>query len=244
MKKDLYLSELRLQIVELFTIAEIQNICFDLGIDHEELGGASSPKSVLVRNLIAFCERTNKTDKLILLCKNLRPSKNWHHFISESPEKEKEGAIKPDVSQRKLRVFLSYGKPDYEKVLKLYDRLVSDGFLPWMDKKDLLGGQDWQLEIESAIRKSDVVIVCGSQRSVNRIGFVQYEIRHALQRSQEFPEGAIFLIPLKLELCELPNSLKKYHWIEYFLPDGYDRLHSSLIYCSRKLGIDLKTRLS
>src|SRR3982074_3375817 len=102
-------------------------------------------------------------------------------------------------STNNLQVFLCHATEDKEVARELYFRLSHDGFDPWLDEKKLLGGQDWNLEIKKAERKSDIIVVCLSPRSVSKRGFVQKEIKDALDIADEQPEGSIFIIPLILE---------------------------------------------
>lgn len=128
----------------------------------------------------------------------------------------------------RLSVFLCHASSDKPKVRELHQRLSNDGFTPWLDETNLLPGQDWQQEIPRAVRKSDIVLVCLSQASINKTGYVQKEIRYALDVADEQPEGTIFIIPLKLEECEVPERLRKWQWVNLFADDGYDRLILSL----------------
>ncbi len=139
---------------------------------------------------------------------------------------------------RSLNVFLCHASYDKPQVRKLYDRLSGEGWItPWLDEENLLPGQDWRTEISYAVRKSDVVIVCLSKASVNKEGFVQKEIKYALDLADEKPEGTIFIIPLKLEECIVPNRLEKWHWVNYSLIGGYEKLLKSLIVRIESLNI-------
>lgn len=127
-----------------------------------------------------------------------------------------------------LVVFLCHASPDKAAVRELYTRLLSDGARPWLDENDLLPGQDWQLEIRNAIRRSDVVLVCLSAQSVTRAGFAQREIRFALDVADEQPEGTIFVIPVLLEECRVPDRLSQLHWVRLYDADGYTKLLRAL----------------
>lgn len=131
-------------------------------------------------------------------------------------------------TERPLRAFLCHSSGDKKTVRRLYDRLYDDGVLPWLDEKNLLPGQDWELEIRNAVRRSDVVIVCLSATSVTRAGFVQREIGFALDAADEQPEGAIFLIPLRLEKCDVPHRLRRWQWVDLFEDPGYNQLLRAL----------------
>ena len=107
---------------------------------------------------------------------------------------------------RPLRVFLCHASQDKPSVWKLYRYLKQHGVQPWLDQQDLLPGEDWEVEIPKALFASDVILVCLSKNSVNKEGFVQKEITFALDKAMEKPEGTIFIIPVKLEDCEIPQT--------------------------------------
>jgi formylglycine-generating enzyme required for sulfatase activity len=127
-----------------------------------------------------------------------------------------------------LRIFLCHSSGDKPAVRNLYQRLSSDGFDPWLDEEKLLPGQEWKIEIPKAVKTSDVVIVCLSQKAINKSGYVQKEIKFALDKAEEQPEGTISLIPLKLEECDVPERLQRWQWVNLFEEKGHERLMRSL----------------
>jgi TIR domain/Effector-associated domain 1 len=140
-----------------------------------------------------------------------------------------QGAVS-GAAGRKLRVFLCHSSADKPVVRELHQKLIADGFQPWLDEVDILPGQDWDLEIKRAVRHSDVVVVTLSQGSVDKIGYVQKEIKMVLDLADEQPEGAIFLIPLKLENCQVPDRLSRWQYVDYYTDPvaGYQRLLRAL----------------
>jgi acyl carrier protein len=142
-------------------------------------------------------------------------------------------------SGRLLRVFLCHSAGDKHRVRELYQRLRSDGIKPWLDEQDLLPGQDWSLEIAKAVRNSDVVLVCCSRESINKAGFIQREIRFALDVADEQPENTIFIIPLRLEECEVPDRLRRWHWVNLFEESGYEKLMRALRVRASGLGLSV-----
>ena len=122
-------------------------------------------------------------------------------------------------SDRPLRVFLCHASGDKPAVRALYERLISDGVDAWLDKEKLLPGQEWDMEITSAVRAADAVIVCLSNQSVTKEGYVQKEIRFALDVADEKPEGSIYIIPARLEECQVPSRLNRWQWVDIFF-DG------------------------
>ncbi len=118
---------------------------------------------------------------------------------------------------RKLRVFLCHSSQDKPIVRQLYQRLNAEGWIdPWLDAEKLLPGHDWDLEIEKAVERSDIILVCLSNGSISKEGYLQKELRMVLEMTLNMPEGAIFLIPLKLEECEIPRRLRTWQWLEFF----------------------------
>lgn len=127
-----------------------------------------------------------------------------------------------------VRVFLCHSSQDKEIVRELHQRLRQDGFDPWLDEEDLLPGQDWDWAIRKAIREADAVAICLSRSSTTKAGYVQKEIKFALDVADEQPQGAIFLIPARLEDCEVPDRLSRLHWVDLFTDLGYRRLVRAL----------------
>jgi hypothetical protein len=119
------------------------------------------------------------------------------------------------------QVFVSYAREDSGEALDLYHKLREVGFRPWIDQEDILPGEDWELKIRNILRKSDFLIICLSKHSVAHRGYIQREIKMALDVAEEMPEGSIFLIPIRLEDCEVPSRLLRYQYVDLFSPNGF-----------------------
>ena len=132
------------------------------------------------------------------------------------------------VSRRRLRVFLAHAHSDQEDVRNLYHRLIKDGVEAWLDEQKLLPGQAWEYEIRKAVRESDVVIVCLSKQFNRQKGYRQKEVRIALEEADLLPEGQIFIVPARLEECDLPESLRRWQRVDLFEVNGYKKLLQAL----------------
>lgn len=118
---------------------------------------------------------------------------------------------------RQLRVFLCHASQDKSIVRELQQRLEDEGWIdPWLDEKRLHPGEDWRVSIEEAVESSDLVVICLSNNSVDKEGFIQKELRYAREIALEKPEGTIFIIPLRLEDCDVPRGLRFFQWTNYF----------------------------
>lgn len=135
--------------------------------------------------------------------------------------------------KKKLKVFLSHASQDKSTVRELYYRLKSEGWIdPWLDEEELLPGQDWNSEIIKGIESAHAVVVCLSSRSITKEGYVQRELQFSLRTALEKPEGTTFILPLRLDDCEVPISIQNWQYADYF-PEGrkeqaYSRILKSL----------------
>jgi hypothetical protein len=141
--------------------------------------------------------------------------------------------VEDSGAQAEFLVFLCHASEDKEAVRLLHRKLRQSGFHPWLDEEELLPGQDWNAEITKILRTAHVVLVCISQRFKKR-GYVQKEVVRALDVAEEQPEGAIFLIPVRLEDCEVPERLRRWQWVDLFRESGYSKLEVALKFASRR----------
>jgi hypothetical protein len=141
---------------------------------------------------------------------------------------------------RLLRVFLCHSKRDKAVVRKLYRRLELHGVEAWFDEESLLPGEDWELAIKKAVSNADVVLACISQTSVTTRGFAQKEIKLALDVADQQPEGTIYVVPVRLDDCEVPDRLRRWHWVNLFEENGFDKLTAALKRRADELGIERK----
>lgn len=132
------------------------------------------------------------------------------------------------LEDQRALIFLCYAKPDRDSVKNLYDSLVDGGFAPWMDEKNILPGEFWSSSIRRAIRRSDFFLACISKNSITRRGYLQKEIREGLEMWKEKLEDDIYLIPIRLEDCELPQNLTSFQCLNLFEKEGFTQLKGAL----------------
>lgn len=72
---DVDLINLHKQIAEHFDLSEIQGLCFDLGVEYEDL--AASTRTDKARELVKFGYRTGRIPDMVRLCAELRPNEVW-----------------------------------------------------------------------------------------------------------------------------------------------------------------------
>ena len=92
--------------------------------------------------------------------------------------------------------FISYAKEDREKVLQYFRRLEKDSFRPWLDEHHIPPGSDWDRLIRNKIRQARFFLIFLSSNAVNKSGYIQREIKEALDVAEEMPDGKIFILSL------------------------------------------------
>jgi len=121
------------------------------------------------------------------------------------------------------RVFIAYVVEDLKLARKLRDGLAAAGCAPWLDKDQLLAGQDWPRAIERAIGRADAFVACFSPRSLKKRGQFQCELRLALEQARRRPlsdrEDEDFLFPVRLEPCEVPRRIADHVQYVDLFPD-------------------------
>ncbi len=129
---------------------------------------------------------------------------------------------------RPPRVFVSYAHEDRDAVLNMVERLAVAGVSTWLDSGGFRAGAPVLKQMDEAIRDSDAVLLCLSTRSVSATGFLPEELGAVLQIAATRRPEALYLIPVRLNQVTVPAEVDLYDDIDYFLPDGPERLVSAL----------------
>jgi formylglycine-generating enzyme required for sulfatase activity len=245
-------ADLRQFLTDYFSDEELTTLCFDFFPEVQNSFAAGMSKGQKIQLLIEYVQRREQLPDLLKVLRLQRPAQYAKRFGQAEatpimPPRPAPPAIETPAprtqshtdSLRALRVFLCHASSDKPAVRELYRRLHDDGIDAWLDEEDLLPGQDWQRAIPKAVRDSDVVLVCLSRNSINKAGYVQKEIKFALDVADEQPEDTIFLIPLKLEECNVPERLSRWQWVNLPNPNGYERLMRALHVRATDLGLSI-----
>lgn len=190
----------------------------------EALLKSSQPKEALshIVEAVDICRRLrifgnlNEATEILKECSSA--------LENQEVENQEDKESNTSRSLAKFRVFLSYTRDDFEKALELYRFLTKDGIDVWLDKENLFPGDDWEFEIRKAVRESDLIIFCLSNKVITKKGYIQKEIKIALSEADLLPEGTIFIVPARFEDCAVPTGLGKWQWADLFDESGFNRL--------------------
>lgn len=167
---------------------------------------------------------------------NFRDSRESFHagaldYISKSEKHLKAKLIESIQLYKKtkaIKVFLSYQHDDQKDVENLYNKLAERGFLPWVDFKSTLRGK-WMPQIQKAIKESDYFIACFSSNSLRKKQSVfRDELALALRVQKTLFRGEVFLVPVNLTRCEIPEELERFQYINLFERNGLAKLTAIL----------------
>jgi hypothetical protein len=121
------------------------------------------------------------------------------------------------MDKRAYDIFISYAREDIQAASDLFIRLRSQGFRPWLDVSCLLPGQPWKEAIRKAIKECRFFLALLSSRSVDKQGFVQKEMRIALDILDEYPPNSVYIIPARLDDCQPTHErLAQLQWVDLF----------------------------
>lgn len=119
--------------------------------------------------------------------------------------------------KNKPKLFLSYAHEDIKYARCIFRELTTAGIDVWFDEESLLPGQKWRNEITKAIRNSSFFLALLSSSSVSKRGYVQKELKEAIQVLDELSESHVFIIPARVDNCT-PDSqvLNEIHRVDLF----------------------------
>lgn len=138
------------------------------------------------------------------------------------------------------QVFFSYANKDQERVKPFYGELDRQGFSVWMDCFRLKAGQNWDFEIKRAQEKSEFVVTFLSRNSVTRRGYVQREMKEAVDKLKEKLIDDIYLIPVLLDDdIDIPDEVKGIQCIRASSPSFMSELTDAVIFQIGKRGVKI-----
>jgi TIR domain len=72
------------------------------------------------------------------------------------------------------------------------------------------------------------VLVFLSRKSCSKIGYVQKEMKYALEQRDLRPKGYRYIIPILVEECEPPREFRRIQWSRMWEDSWYEKLKLAL----------------
>jgi len=125
------------------------------------------------------------------------------------------------------QVFVSYSRKDEEIVREIVSRMTEAGVKLWVDYQNLELGANWRKSIEREIPKSRYFLALLSSSMLSKKGYVHKEIKTALYVLDEYPDSDVYIIPARLDDCEVADhQFSKLNYIDLFpnIETGLERI--------------------
>ncbi len=121
-------------------------------------------------------------------------------------------------------VFISYASADRAAARALRDTLTAAGLEVWLDEDELGGGEAWDTKIRNQIRTCTYFMpVISATTEVRREGYFRREWRLAVERTLDFADDVMFLVPVVIDAtrdagARVPEKFFTVQWLR--VPDG------------------------
>jgi hypothetical protein len=185
------------------------------GFAKKGLVGLPAPSEILA---LSFDELVLRLSALGLITPSSMPRR------SESAKASVERATTvadPDASPL---IFLGYSPRNERDAQSVYQQLKLAGYTLWMDKHDLVFTKRIFPQVQEALARAEVVLLCFSKSTET---LTPKEYTAALEMVQEKKLKSRHVVPVKMEECELGDFSIFWH-VDWFRPDGPNNLLTAL----------------
>jgi hypothetical protein len=141
--------------------------------------------------------------------------------------------------------FISYVHEDADRVRGIISALHAADVPVWTDKTKLSPGEDWQLTIRKAIQRNSLAFlaVFSSNSQARGKSYQHEELNLAVEQFRQHPPGRVWLIPVRLDDCQLPEyqlgagrTLDSLQRVDLFGEDANDEMIRLVTAVLRVLG--------
>jgi DNA-binding LytR/AlgR family response regulator len=189
---------------------------------------AAAPPVVFVTERVDEAVAAYEVGALDYVLKPAQPARLARSIDRVQAERGLRYVDRTPIEPGPAQVFLCHSADAAEPVRRLHARLVADGVPCWLAAVDARPDRDPAQEVVAAVQRSRYVLACVSRRSITERGYLDEQLRAAVDAADGQPEGATFLVPVRLEPCPIPQRLARWHWVDLFADHGYERLRSVL----------------
>ncbi len=109
-------------------------------------------------------------------------------------------------------VFLSHNAKDKSRVRRLAERLKQAGLRVWLDEWNVRSGDIIALKVDEGLEQSRVLVLCMSS---NALASRWVDLERSTVIHRDPANGGRCFIPLLLDDCDLPDSLRRYKYVDY-----------------------------
>ena len=192
-------------IVDHFSLDELKTLCFNLGVEFDDLGGDT--RQGKARELVKAMQRQTRLDHLAAHLSLARPDAYRQRF-HESP------AIPPTPARLRRnprQVFVSHAHQDAAFARRLAGDLRQRGFPIWIAPDSIRIGEDWPDAIDRGLDESGVIVVALTPNALN-----SYWVRKEASTARLLAgRNLIQFALLDVTDCEAPSSWYTYQNVPF-----------------------------
>lgn len=198
--------QLRDILIQYFSLDELKELCFDLGVDYEQLPGES--KGAKARELVQYVDRRGQRRQLIDRCYQIRPQATWPAATPTSgpPTRETPVANQLQSQSHGLGLFFSYSHKDERLRDKLAEHLRAlerqQVISTWHDRR-ISAGTEWAGQIDNHLNTANIILLLVSAAFLNSDYCYDIELQRALERHAA---GEARVIPVILRPCDWTHT--------------------------------------
>jgi formylglycine-generating enzyme required for sulfatase activity len=222
-RKPEFLTQIRDLIFNHFDRGEFHELCFQLGVRHDDL--REDTLSAQMREFLLHLERTNRLPDLLAYCSYARPKVDWPSpnepiTLDSSPSSFAAPARKP------RQIFLSHAGADADFAHRLADDLRRHGWEIWIAPDTIQPGEEWVSAINNGLAASGIFLLVLTPDAV-KSSWVYKETNVAINLQNQ---QLIRLIPLDVKPVNAPPLWQAYQWIPFqdVYKDGLEHLLQAL----------------
>jgi hypothetical protein len=129
------------------------------------------------------------------------------------------------VGNSKSLIAICHGTPDLPSAQRVRRVLLEHGMEAFLAHEDLNPGERWQERVQDVLADAAaLVLMLYSVATSRRVGEFQREIRYVVELGEKRPSGGAFVVPVLLDDCTLPPSLRHFHSISLKTEDDWAAL--------------------
>jgi len=205
---DIPNDQLRRFFIETFSDDELEDFCFDYFPAASQEFAPGMPVGRKARLLIAFADRRDQREHLIVALRKVRTEQ----FLALFPEAPAPPPV-PGVASTRLtrRIFISHAQEDAELAHRLADALKAAGRPVWVAPESILPGEQWVEAIGRGLDISGIFVILVTPQAVQST-WVRYEMNLAINLERRL---RMEIVPLDVADAETPITWSAYQSIPF-----------------------------
>jgi formylglycine-generating enzyme required for sulfatase activity len=198
-------TQLHAFLVDHFNLEELKTLCFNLGVEFEDLGGEG--RSDKARELVKAMQRRTRLAHLVAHLSIAHPDAYRQRF-HETPAIP---AAPARARRNPQQVFISHAHQDAAFARRLAGDLRARGFPIWIAPDSIRIGEDWPDAIDRGLDESGIIVVALTPEALT-----SYWVRKETSTARLLAgRGLVEFILLDVAECDPPSAWSTYQFASF-----------------------------